>query len=274
MCTKIGFFGSVIRFLLGIINGIFLLLGFAIFLSAAILRWNSNSIINKINNDAAKNILNFSVLDNVSLTFIIIGAFIIVVSLLGLFGIIFTNRFLLVIYEIIICSLFLAHVIILLYAVIKSSSLETELRKSLNQTIERINDNSMSPDMQKEDCDALKFLSQLFECCGANNLNDFTNKTMIEMCCVQNTTNGCSDKIISTVKTDGANIIIIPNAVILLFEFLILISVPLLISRVSRLVKTRRDEEDESYVRPTTQAKKYGSIQVNSIKKYQTLKEF
>lgn len=121
MSSGTGCFGSLIRIVLGIINTIFLLIGLAIFITAAILRWSSDSLLNKItNSEAIQSIISVSALDATTIVLLAIGGFIIALSLAGLLGVICSSRFFLVIYEIIIIILFLAHGITLLVVAFKA----------------------------------------------------------------------------------------------------------------------------------------------------------
>lgn len=249
---KTGCCGSFIRVILGIVNTLFLVLGLAIFIGAAVLRWSSDSILNKITkNDDIRSIIDISALDNVSIALLVVGAFITVLSLIGLAGACCASKFFLFVYEIIIVLLFLFHAIVLIVAAFKSSDIETEFRKALNTTIADLNSPKTSKDDVTAKCKALKLISEIFECCGANGPQDFTLNTTyaIECCANRNYLFGCSDKTISTFKSNGVNLIVIPNSVILGFEFLIILLVPFLIGRISR---SRASEEERIInVKPT-----------------------
>ena len=160
MSSSTGCCGSLIKIILGVVNTIFLVIGLAIFITAAVLRWSSDSILNKItNSEAIQSIISVSALDATTIALLSIGAFIIILSLVGLLGVICSNRFFLVIYEIIIILLFLAHGIILIVAAFKASDIENEFRKSLNNTIDDINNPKTPNSTVVAECAALNLLS-------------------------------------------------------------------------------------------------------------------
>ena len=163
MSSGTGCFGSLIKIVLGIINTIFLLIGLAIFIIAAILRWGSDSLLNKItNNEAIQSIISVSALNAATIVLLAIGGFIMVLSLAGLLGVICSSRFFLAIYEVIIIILFLAHGITLLVVAFKASDIEIEFRKALNKTIDEINDPKTPNATVTAECGALNLLSGNF----------------------------------------------------------------------------------------------------------------
>ncbi|RNA00728.1 23 kDa integral membrane -like [Brachionus plicatilis] len=242
--ARTGFFGSIIRIFLAIINVVFLLLGLSVFIASAVLRWSGDSILNKITSDeGVKSILNVSAINSVSLVLLILGAFITVLSLIGLCGTCCTNRFFLVVYEITIIILFIFHGILLVVAAFKSGTIESEFRKALNKTIDDLNSDQTSESDKTEKCSSLKFFSELFECCGANGPSDFKNVTLINDCCFKDYTDGCADRTIKSFKENGVNLIVIPNSIVLGLEFFIILLVPFLIGRIARARRLYEEEE-------------------------------
>ena len=232
MCKNYGCCGSLIRLVLGIINVIFLLIGLAVFIIAGILRWSPDSILNKLSdNQAVESIINLSALNYITIALLAIGGFIIFLSVIGLLGILCSSKFFLVIYEVVIVILFLAHGITLIVCAFKASDIEKEFRIALNNTIHDLNDPQTSEEQASAECAALKLISEIFQCCGASGPGDFKNETYITECCVDAEKIGCADKTVNDIKDNGVNIIIIPNVVILAFELLIIIMVPFLIGK-------------------------------------------
>lgn len=259
--TKTGCCGSLIRVLLGLVNILFLLIGLAVFTAAAVLRWSSDSILNKISrSDDIHSIIDVSAINSVTVALLIIGGFIALLSLIGLVGVCFTSKFFLFVYEVIIVILFLSHAIVLIVAAFKSSDLEKEFRKALNQTVDDMNSPKIPQDELQAKCKSLRLISDIFQCCGANGPQDFSyNKTYATECCVGSYTIGCSDKTVSSVKSNGVNIIVIPNSIILGFEFLIILLVPFLIGRISS-ERRRYNEERIINIKPTTFSSTYGNL--------------
>lgn len=135
---------------------------------------------------------------------------------------------------------------------VKSGDVENEFRRLLNNTVNDLNSNSTSPDKVTAECHTMRLLSDIFICCGYNSPDDFVlNKTYATECCKTGTYKGCADTIVTEIKSNGINIVVIPNFVILGFEFVIILLVPFLIGRIRR--HDRRYMEDEAVinVKPT-----------------------
>lgn len=256
MCKGTGCCGSLIRVILSVINVIFLLIGLTIFITSAVFKWSPSSIVNKVVNDPHLQPLMDLMgneLNAITVVLMIVGGFIILLSLVGLIGAACANRCFLVIYEVIIVLLFLTHTGALLFAVIKSPDLEKRFQKGLNDTMDNLNNPNTASDEAALDCSMFYVLSDVFDCCGANGPDDFKNATLVSTCCVGDEQIGCNERIVSTVKENSVNIVLIPNSIILVFEFIIIIMVPFLIGRIGKGLR-RRELEEEGIVniKPTT----------------------
>lgn len=242
---RLGCCGSFLRLSLSIVNILFLLIGLTVFIAASVLRWGSDSIIEEITkNEAIASVINISVINNVSISLLVIGGFIILLSLIGLLGVLCTNRCFLYLYEITIIILFLAHGITLIVVTLSSTSIENEFRTALNKTMDTINDPSTTEKDFEEQCAVIKGLSELFQCCGSTSRADFRNQTISYQCCINSTSIGCGEKTIDSINDNAVNLVFIPNGVILVFELLLILMVPFLIARISRS-KERKDDEDK-----------------------------
>jgi hypothetical protein len=172
----------------------------------------------------------------------------------GLIGACCANRFFLVIYELVLVLLFLAHGLLLIVGGIKSGEVEREFRSTLNTTVEKIRTSNRTADDHQSMCNAFKLVSELFECCGASSPADFDHE-LAAKCCVQPMpVYGCSDRAVSVIKRNGINIIIIPNSVVLCFEFILILIVPFLIGRITKGRRRRELEEEDRMIniKPTT----------------------
>jgi hypothetical protein len=248
---KIGFIAQFTRFILAIINVIFLLVGLVVFITAIVLRWGSTSF-NKLINipDINKVIDSASQISGVTIFLLILGGFIILLSVFGLLGIKYMNRFFLIIYEIVVVIIFLAQIIALLVLVFSSSTIETEYRKGLNKTIENINSH---PANATDDCALMKSLSNLFDCCGANGPQDFKNVTLVtgQICCSKPSLiqKGCADRSVDDIETNVINLVVIPSSVILGIEFFAMLMVPFLVGKAGA---AKRDDYESYGYNPTT----------------------
>jgi hypothetical protein len=262
MCKNTGCFGSFIRIVLSLINIVFLLFGLSIFVCAALLKWADTSVLSRmVSNEEIRSIIDVSAIEHVSFVLLVLGAFIVVLSLVGLIGACCANRFFLVLYEIVLVLLFLSHGVLLIIGGIKSTEVEREFRHALNTTVEKIKHSrafNHSSEEFNSMCNAFRLVSELFTCCGAGSPADF-NKTLAAQCCIQPMPiYGCSDRAVSVVKRNGINIIIIPNSVILCFEFILILVVPFLIGRITKGRRNELEEEDRMInIKPTTYGGNY-----------------
>ena len=145
MCKNTGIFGSCIRLVLTLINILLLVIGAAIFIASAFLRWNPEVIIGNIpNDDAVQSILNASTVNIVSIIFLSIGGFIVLISTIGLIGALCASRAFLIIYQFFIIIIFLIHAVAMLVLTIMSNGLSSEFKKELNTTMNNINNYNIS----------------------------------------------------------------------------------------------------------------------------------
>lgn len=257
--VKTGCCGSLIRLLLVVVNSIFLLIGIVVFVAAALLKWSPDSILKKItDNSDVQTFINVSTLDAVSIALLSLGAFIILLSMFGLLGACCANKFFLFLYEVVIIMLFVSHAIILGVGAIRSGDIESEFKNILNTTVAQLNTPDEPSDKLEASCNSLKVLSELFKCCAYSGPDDFRlNATYSTLCCASDEGSkqqGCASKVVSEIKSNGINIVVIPNLVILGVEFVIIILVPFLIGRIRRGHYSSNEEEHiiNNNIKPTT----------------------
>lgn len=231
LSKKIGCCGNLVRFFIILINSIFLILGLTIFIAAAVLKWGNNDFNKFADIPHVEEIIKVGSVGTIAVAVMVIGAFIIVMSIMGIIGAKFLNNFFLIIYEIIVGILFLAHGIAILVLLFGSSSLEEDYKKAINETVTSLN----KGDDDKK-CDFMKGLSTLFNCCGAEKgPGDFNGTAIAEKCCELKDeklpTEGCSVKSISELEKNAENIILIPSGIILVIELFTLIMVPCIIGK-------------------------------------------
>ena len=192
MCKNSGFFGSFVRLVLAGVNLLFLLLGISTFGVAAFIRWSPNTLLNIIaQNDIVESIVNISSINSISIALLVIGGMIVILSSFGLIGAICGNRFFLIVYEFFMIILFIGHTVALIAITLKSGDIESEFSKSLNSTVSIINDPNTTEDKFKNECNIMKSLSLLFDCCGAESPLDFNKQSFIDECCMPKKVLGC-----------------------------------------------------------------------------------
>jgi hypothetical protein len=230
---KIGCCGNMVRFLLLIVNSLFLILGLTVFIAAAVLKWGNNDFSKFADLPYVDDIVKVGTIGTIAVTLMVIGGFIIVLSVIGIIGVKFLNKFFLVIFEIIICILFLSHGIAILVLLFGSSSIESDYKEAINKTVTNINEGT---DYTKN-AQFMQSLSGLFHCCGSKGPSDFKNSTILKDCCLEEKdtgkywTEGCSDKSVQTIKDSSLNLLVIPSGIILVVELFSIIMVPCLIGK-------------------------------------------
>ncbi len=230
---KIGCCGNFVRFLLLVVNSLFLILGLVVFIGAAVLKWGNNPFSKFSDIKHVDDIVKIGSIGSIAVTLMVIGGIIIVLSTIGIIGVKFLNKFFLVIYEIIVGILFLSHGIAILVLLFGSSSLETNYKDAVNSTVTKINDNK---DFEIN-AEFMLGLSTLFKCCGSNGPSDFKNATVLKDCCEEQSENkgywteGCAAKSVKTIKDSAVNLLVIPSGIILVVELFSLIMVPCLIGK-------------------------------------------
>ena len=269
------FFYSIFRIVLLLLSIIFFFIGLIVFIIGSILTWSSATAINKIlkNDEITSIITDLDSLNVVSVGMLILGAFIIILSIFSIIGFCYVSRCLVKVYELTLIILFFLHVSFLIYSAIKSPHIEREFRKSLNDTMANLNNPNEDPKLAEEYCDLFRVFSDIFDCCGANGPSDFSNQTLTKLCCLSDvgeafyldefnqnqnafsnsTLPGCSDKVVSAIKDNSLDIILIPNSIILVFELIIILMVAVLIGGIRRDQNKRsREEEGIINLRPAT----------------------
>ena len=235
-----------------------MIIGIVITALGAVLKFGLNLLLSSesIDLQEIQPLLDLSSLDTIAIVIIIVGVFIIVLSAFGLCGACCTNRFLLIIYEILIIVIFLGHLIALIVAAVKLPELEDLFKKQMDDFVQQINDNVPStkdlPPNLNDKCVALKFISELFECCGSTGPGDFKNPAFATECCSLSGTGvvygaGCTTTVVDFIKDKSTLFIVVPNSIIIVFEFIIVVITAVLIVKITRQNKERHDYNPTVY---------------------------
>jgi hypothetical protein len=168
-----------------------------------------------------------------NISFIKIKGFAILLSIVGLFGVIFKNRCLLVLYEIIVLILFLAHLAALIVLLVFYPRIDNAVRDEFNRQVSVINNNS-NPSLTTE-CSLMQNASSVFTCCGSLSPQNLTVNGQNLCCKIPNNygNNGCTTVVTDLVKRYSNYYIIIPTSIILFIELCALITIPILICYIT-----------------------------------------
>jgi hypothetical protein len=233
--SNLGKFAKSIQFMLIIVNLVFFLMGLIVFIIAAVLKWTT--VFNKfINIQEIETLVKLGSVESVNTLLLVMGVFAMILSLMGILGAKYTNRFLLLSYEVVLVLVFLIHAISALVILGGSSKLEEEFRGAMSKTIDTLNEfynlNDTTNDVFVRECQLLRDLSTIFLCCGGNSPSDFTNTTLVDDCCSDYFDIGCTDKVVNDVVMYSKHMIVIPSFIILTIELLAIIMVPFLLRRI------------------------------------------
>ena len=212
--------GSMFKCFLTLINSLFLILGVAVFIGAAVLRWGPNILNDIIGIKGIDEYISPSLINGATIFLLILGAVIIVISLVGIFGTRCMSKFFLTIYFIIILVLFVAHLVALLVLVFGKSKLKNVIDEGFDKLKDKTIKNNYT---NSTECAIFKEVSGIFKCCGSYNSSDFAtivNGTSI--CCkdfINGTQNflGCKDQ-----AWEQLNSIYLTNIIIFLFYFFLI----------------------------------------------------
>ncbi|CAF1138478.1 unnamed protein product [Brachionus calyciflorus] len=215
------------------LNAFLLILGLVVFITAAVLKWST--ILNKFTNIKGIDVLvKAGSINTISLVLLIIGGFIILLALFGLFGSKYKKTFFLKIYEVIIILLFLANGISILVLIFDSNKIEKEFKKQFNSTVFEIVDDFNNNKTYTEKCDLSYAVSEIFKCCGSNSPMDFNGTDLAKICCYKSQvgTPGCTNIVVDKIKSNAFYLLIIPSCIILATELTNIILVPILIRKI------------------------------------------
>lgn len=193
---------NLIRFILIITNIFFLIIGIGSLVTGFISKHNTYSVESK--------------LDTSEIALIAMGIFISIVSLFGIIGVLYTNKCFLIIYLIIVMSMFTLHGIALIILFAEKNQIEIEYKVYLKKNVNSLILNTASDFNEK--CKVMKALSTLFNCCGFNGTNDFTKVEIKIQCCLAKQMIGCGQHSIDVLKNWTLHFFVIPSCVVLVIE--------------------------------------------------------
>jgi len=232
---------------LTILNFTFFLIGSALFISAAIVKWD---LLTKLDVNITE-ILKFKdlqigeYLNTALIAFMCMGSFLIFISLGGFFGAICANKCLLYAYISVVILLFVAHLATLIFYLVKRPVFIKQVDRIIQNKAELLVSNSTLDADKALICVVFRAASDLLGCCGANGPQDFAgysftdskeNATVdvLEKCCIstENVT-GCVEKADKLLNSADLIFITIPNIGLLAFEFILVMLVIALIKNIN-----------------------------------------
>ena len=231
----IGCCSSIYKTILICFNVLLFIIGLLVTIFAAVVK--TKGFKDLIGLKELNDIINLAQINIITILFLSIGVFVIFISLVGLLGLWCLNKFLLYFYELIVILLFLAHGISLIVLVFDRSAIEKEFKKGMVKLVDNLNTLSNTTEKYDYDCQQMKALSNLFNCCGDKSPSDFYNNTFtLTGCCAEKSiiSTGCTQKTIDDITKNAVNYLIIPSLVMLGAELAVITLTPLIIKKIRR----------------------------------------
>jgi hypothetical protein len=173
--------GYFIRILLGLVNLLILLIGIGLVTVASLFKWSTVfDFVKKY--DGLDAFVSVTTLDSIVIALLVIGAFLIVVSLVGFIACVTMNRFFLGVYEVLLVMIFLAHLGALIALLVLRPKFEETLKTEFNNVVLKINNASsygISNDQLENAYTALNAISKTFTCCGKLFINGYLLRVII-----------------------------------------------------------------------------------------------
>jgi hypothetical protein len=245
MCKSTGCCGSLFRLLLIIINLIVFIFGGAILGLGIGLKYVPQ--LTKLLDIPSVN----DILNPLFIFLVSFGSFLLLVSLFGLIGSCCGNRCFLVLYDIVIGTLLIIHIILFIVAIVFAGSAKTELRNLLDESVNSVltnynnlNISSLPPNLVpanvtdeiKENCKYYTIVTEVLSCCEFNS----SYAILAENCCAKNSSKTCVDTVFEPIDQYTDLLIYLPNGLTLAFEFFIFIAVIYIIVKLGKHKKDKR----------------------------------
>lgn len=237
MCQKTGCCGSFLRVVVTIINVILLLVGLGFVAGGAVLKFTS--VLDSIEDldTEAKDLI--EAFQPIAIFMIVFGVIVFVVSIIGMIGTCSGNRWALIIYDVVIGLLFLAHLGVFIYFLTQRDSVENEIDKVINDVVQQIINPTKNQQVQTKndliiDCGSYETFTDAFNCCD---FNKTSQAEFFNACCPSSADKTCTKAIISLFSN---YVIILPNSILIAVEFLVFISVIIIIVQVTKFEQNRR----------------------------------
>jgi hypothetical protein len=227
-CRGKGCLGTIVKFLLGLLNLLFLILGSTIIVLISVLRWSNFNWSELIRNAIIQSVLNITMLNIVSFFLLGFGGLMVLLGIIGLIGVCCTNKGFLVFYEVILGALFVIHLSLFIFVVVKTIALGQRNRQDISDTVFSVNYRTSN---WEHKCEFLKLYSTVFKCCGDKGPEDFYLTSDKEDCCndYKSFSRGCRYSIRLYNK-----FFLIPNAILLSLELITFISFIFLIRHIGQ----------------------------------------
>lgn len=209
----------MLRILVILANSVLLLVGLALVAIGALLKWTD--VIEKVE---ALDVNVQDVIDDFDtliVFYLVIGIAFCVVSVMGFIAGCCANKWIVIVYEIVVFVLFVAHLVFFIYYITQKDNIVNDLNKTIQAEVDEIISNGNIEFEESFECSAYASLADTFDCC------DFNSTTIYyEVCCPSGSDKPCTDAIID-LFWDFA--VILPNVILIVVEFFILAAVALVI---------------------------------------------
>ena len=231
-----------------IFNIIFLLHGLVVISFVSIFKWTDFfdiGILSLIKKIVRENPFDFfTSFEYVEYGLLAIGASITILSIIGFLTVKHGKRWSVIIYFVLLMTVFMSHVILLIIFFAKSSELIADIKDTIrieSKNLVYLADQSQEIDTFEGKCQNFYVLSQLFSCYGDQDSIEFnnsyfnqSNSTLIAKCCFNSDeiTSGCTTKF-DIIKEINMTITI-SNAVLVFYELLFIFMLLMIFKSIKR----------------------------------------
>ena len=166
--SGVGCCGCFLRILLALLNLFILIVGIALVVVTCLYKWSN--VFDFIKNyKGLDQLVNFETINGIVITLLVIGCYLIVLSMVGFIAVVSMNQAFLGIYEVLLLIIFLAHLGALIALLVLQPKYEEVVRAEFDDIIDRIN-NASKFGISTSELDAvytsLYAISGTFSCCG------------------------------------------------------------------------------------------------------------
>lgn len=219
---------NIMRCLLIFVNIFFFLIGGLLAALGIVIRWGSIKEVEEIIEKAKEiSFIDLTYIETIAILLLSLGIIILVVALFGLIGACCMSKCFLVMYDALCVLMFMAHIGVIVYIIIKLPNTEEDYKKKLDQQIYQVNSNPSD----LKPCVSFRILSEIFKCCGSSGPDDFNTTIARDECCKEEYKDGCSSKLFKTIRDNALNYVVIPNGIVCLIELIIIVGTAILIRR-------------------------------------------
>lgn len=220
-----------LRIILAVMNFIIFAIGVTLIACAAVFKY-SHIVKTVMKTDALSEFIKINAIDGCVIALLVIGCLSVVLSFIGFIAAATLNRVFLGIYEFLLIIILLAHAGIAIALIVRSTQLKNRIKSEFIIVVQKLRSDQTETAEKLRIFSLMKEISKTFTCCGIKGPDDFGENA--SMGCVDiSVKNGCGVELINFFESKIYSLLI-PSIIVLFFELITVVIVPVLFYRVSR----------------------------------------